>query len=307
MEIWQLKTFSVAAKTLHFTRAAEELNLSQPAVSHQIKSLESEIGEPLFLRDKEGVWLTRAGQTMYEHVSKILDIADEMRLEIRENKDILSGKIILGASTKGLGSPFAFFYENFKKTYPDIELVAQTETTLEDIVEKVKDGKIDIGVISKHPDLNSLVVLPFAEYEMILVVGKIHRLAQKQVVTADDLRDEQWLVYEPRNRMRMMSDDFLAKAGITAKNIYETNDGTLIRTMLTFGNAVSILPFWGILEEVKEGKIVPIKIKGLKPYKIQINLIWKNSRRTKAMSAVLNYLIQGKIEGLRVFESKEKN
>jgi DNA-binding transcriptional LysR family regulator len=307
MEIWQLKTFSVAAKTLHFTRAAEELNLSQPAVSHQIKSLESEIGEPLFLRDKEGVWLTRAGQTMYEHVSKILDIADEMRLEIRENKDILSGKIILGASTKGLGSPFAFFYENFKKTYPDIELVAQTETTLEDIVEKVKDGKIDIGVISQHPDLNSLVVLPFAEYEMILVVGKIHRLAQKQVVTADDLRDEQWLVYEPRNRMRMMSDDFLAKAGITAKNIYETNDGTLIRTMLTFGNAVSILPFWGILEEVKEGKIVPIKIKGLKPYKIQINLIWKNSRRTKAMSAVLNYLIQGKIEGLRVFESKEKN
>lgn len=204
---------------MHFTRAAEELNLSQPAVSHQIKSLESEIGEPLFLRDKEGVWLTRAGQTTYEHVSKILDIAGEMRLEIRENKDILSGKIILGASTKGLGSPFAFFYENFKKTYPDIELVAQTETTLEDIVEKVKDGKIDIGVISQHPDLNSLVVLPFAEYEMILVVGKIHRLAQKQEVTADDLRDEQWLVYEPRNRMRMMSDDFLAKAGITAKNI----------------------------------------------------------------------------------------
>ncbi|NJM52659.1 MAG: LysR family transcriptional regulator, partial [Blastocatellia bacterium] len=80
MELWQLRTFSIVAKTLHFTRAAEELNLSQPAVSHQIKSLEAEIGEPLFLRDKEGVSLTKAGQTMYQHATKILDIADELRL-----------------------------------------------------------------------------------------------------------------------------------------------------------------------------------------------------------------------------------
>ena len=73
MDLWQLRTFSIVAKTLHFTRASEDLNLSQPAVSHQIKALEEEIGEPLFLRSNEGVLLTKAGQTMYEHVEKILE------------------------------------------------------------------------------------------------------------------------------------------------------------------------------------------------------------------------------------------
>lgn len=305
MELWQLRTFSVVAKKLHFTRAAEELNLSQPAVSHQIKLLETEIGEPLFLREKEGILLTKAGKTMYQHATKILDIADEMRHEIKKNQDALSGKIILAGATRGLGNPFSIFYQDFRKVYQDIEVIFQSEQTLNDIVEKVKNGSVDIGMVLDNLDFSGLVVIPYGEYEMILTAGKNHPLAAKKEVTAKDLQIQEWVFFEQGNRLRRVAENFLKKAKISPKNIYETNDGSLIRFIVIHENKLSILPRWGVFEELRDGKIVEIKVKGV-TYKNQINLIWKANRRTKVMSAVLNYLIESKMEGIQLHKTKDK-
>lgn len=305
MELWQLRTFSSVAKNLHFTRAAEELNLSQPAVSHQIKSLETEIGEPLFLRDKEGVLLTKAGQTMYEHATKILDIADEMRQEVKENENILSGKIILGVATRGLGNPFPLFYKEFKKVYQNIDIVFQNEYKLEHIVEKIREGNIDIGMVSHSLNLSGLVVMPYGEYELLFVAGKDHRLAGKEEIEIDDLQNEEWAMFETGHKLRTTVEEFIKKVGIKPKTIYDTNDGSVIRSMVKYNSKISLLPKWGIFEELQEGKIVALKVKGA-TYKIQINLIWKASRRTKVMSAVLNYLIEEKMEGIQLHKSKTK-
>ena len=161
MQLWQLRTFSAVAKNLHFRRAAEELNLSQPAVSHQIKSLEDEIGEPLFLREKDGIFLTKTGQTMYEHANKILNIADEMRFEIRENEEFLNGKLFLGVVTRGLSHTFLEVYKEFKKIYPQIEVTFQIENKFDDVIEKIRAGSIDIGLISHIGELKGLVSIPY--------------------------------------------------------------------------------------------------------------------------------------------------
>jgi DNA-binding transcriptional LysR family regulator len=298
MELWQLRTFSVVARNLHFTRAAEELNLSQPAVSHQIKLLETEIGEPLFLREKEGVSLTKAGQTMYEHAGKILDIADEMRLEISDNEKKLSGKLTLAVVSRGLGNPFPKFYKTFKKTYEDIEIVFQSEYKIENIVEKVRNGSIDIGVVTQDIDLTGLVVMPFGEFEILLVAGKTHPLANKHSVTIDDLQGQDWVTFESGNRIRLSSREYVAKLGIVPKSVYETNDGSLIRTMVAHDNKISLLPEWGVLEELQEGKMVPIKVKDFQ-FMVPVCLIWKASSRTKTMSTVLTYLLESRVDGFK--------
>jgi DNA-binding transcriptional LysR family regulator len=298
MELWQLRTFSVVARNLHFTRAAEELNLSQPAVSHQIKLLETEIGEPLFLREKEGISLTKAGHTMYEHAGKILDIADEMRLEISDNEKKTSGKITLAVVSRGLGNPFPKFYKRFKETCQDIEIVFQSEYKIENIVEKVRNGNIDIGVVTQDVDLTGLVVMPFGEFEILLVAGKNHHLANKQDITIDDLQGQDWITFESGNRIRLSSREYVTKLGIVPKSLYETNDGSLIRTMVAHDNKISLLPEWGILEELQEGKIVPIKVKDFR-FMVPVNLIWKASRRTKTMSVVLTYLLESRVEGFK--------
>ena len=79
MDLWQLRTFRVVAETLNFTRAAEQLNLTQSAVSHQIKALETELGEPLFIRAKRGVRLSEPGKLVLEHAQRILDEAEALR------------------------------------------------------------------------------------------------------------------------------------------------------------------------------------------------------------------------------------
>lgn len=303
MELWQLRTFSVVAKNLHFTRAAEELNLSQPAVSHQIKLLEEEIGEPLFLREKDGVLLTKAGHTMYQHATKILDIAEEMRLEIRENEDVLSGKIVLGVATRGLGNPFPIFYKDFRKIYHDIEIIVQNEYKLEDVVEKVRKGVVDIGMVSHTLDLSNLVVMPYGEYELILVVGKDHPLAEKGEINSEELKNQKWVMFEPGNRLRTSTDDYLTKIGVKPKNIYETNDGALVRSMIEYDNKISLLPEWGIFEELRDEKFIKIKVKGMN-YRVQVSLIWKTSRRSKLMSAVITYLLGEKMEGLDLAKPK---
>lgn len=297
MELWQLRTFSAVAKNLHFTRAAEELNLSQPAVSHQIKSLEDEIGEPLFLRDKEGILLTKAGHTMYQHATKILDIADEIRLEIKENTDDLSGTIIISVATRGLGSPFPLFYKDFKKTYRDIELFVQNEYMMDEVVEKIRNGSADLGLVSHNVDLSGLVVMPYGEYELILVVGRNHQFAELEEVNPEDLQNQKWVSFEPANRIRVSTEDYLSKVGIKAKNIYETNDGALVRSMVEHTNKISLLPEWGVFEEIKEGRLIKVNVKNIK-YKIQVNLIWRANRRTKLMSAVINYFLGEKMEGI---------
>ena len=297
MDLWQLRTFRVLAKTLHFTRAAEELNLSQPAVSHQIKALEREVGEILFLRDKDGVLLTKAGQTMFEHAIKILDVADEMRLEISGNKEALSGKVILGAATRGLSNSFPLIYREFKKIHKDIEIVFQLENRLDELVGKVRSGAIDIGMISHDLDFTGLVLMPYGEYELLLTVGRNHRFAKMKEISLEDLRNEEWVLFETGSLLRKTIEDNLAKDGIIPKIGYETNDGSLVVSMIAHDNRISFLPEWGVLNDLENGNLIAVKIKDVK-YKVQVNLIWKESRRTKLMSAVISHLIEEKPQGI---------
>lgn len=304
MQLWQLRTFSAVAKNLHFRRAAEELNLSQPAVSHQIKSLEDEIGEPLFLREKDGIFLTKTGQTMYEHANKILNIADEMRFEIRENEEFLNGKLFLGVVTRGLSHTFLEVYKEFKKIYPQIEVTFQIENKFDDVIEKIRAGSIDIGLISHIGELKGLVSIPYGEYELLLTVGKNHPFAEKGEISIDELAKQEWVLFEPGNKLRETIENILREEGIPLKIGYETNDATIVRQMIMHDNKISFVPEWGILEDLQEGKLVKVKIKG-KKYKVQVYLVWKASRRTKVMSATLSFLLEETLQGIYPIKDEE--
>lgn len=303
MELWQLKTFRVVAKYLHFTRASEELNLSQPAVSHQIKSLEKEIGEPLFLRNNEGVSLTKAGQTMYEHAEKILDIADKLSLEINESKDSLSGRLVIGAATQGLNNPFPFLYKGFKKKYGSIKLVFQAEKSPESVADKIRSGEIDVGVLGIIYDLNGLSVMPYGEFKFLCVVSKDHPLANKEKITHEDLKNQEWIMLKSPSRLRLWAKESLAKVGIKPNKIMEINDGSLIRSMIANGEKISLLPTWGVFEDIQDGKIVSLEVEGLED-KIELIIAWKAGRRTKTIDTLLKYLLEEELEGIKLLKPK---
>src|SRR5436190_11088590 len=100
MELTQLETFRVVAETLNFTRAAERLHLTQSAVSHQIKALEEELGEPLFIRAKRGVKLSQAGKAAMEYVERILEDVDALRERVSGQKGQPQGRVRVAAATQ---------------------------------------------------------------------------------------------------------------------------------------------------------------------------------------------------------------
>ncbi len=297
MELWQLRTFSIVAKTLHFTRASEDLNLSQPAVSHHIKSLEEEIGEPLFLRTKDGVSLTRTGERVYEHAVKILDLAEKLSLEINEINDSLNENLVIGAANQGLNNPFPQLYRGFTSKYREIKLEFQTEKSPQEIAEKVRAGEMDVGVLGEIRDLSGLNVMPYGRFEFVLVAGTNNSLANKKNIEIEDLQNKEWVMLTSASRLRMWAEEVLEKSGIRMKKILETNDGSLISSMLANGDRLSLLPAWGVFEDIRDGKIVRLDFDGLE-YSIDLICVWKKENRKQSVQALLTYLLTEKMEGI---------
>ncbi|HEY8459887.1 MAG TPA: LysR family transcriptional regulator, partial [Blastocatellia bacterium] len=118
----QLRTFRAVAESLNFTRAAERLRLTQSAVSHQIKALEEDLGEPLFIRAKRGVKLSQAGKIALEYVERILDETEAMRERISGRERSPTGRVRVAAATQAFVYLFAPLFESFMDSHPGVDL-----------------------------------------------------------------------------------------------------------------------------------------------------------------------------------------
>ena len=145
MELSQLRTFRVVAETLNFTRAAERLGLTQSAVSHQIKSLETELGEPLFIRAKRGVKLSSVGQLALENVVRILDEAEALRERVAGGEHSPAGRVRAAAATQAFVHLFAPLFEAFMREQPRIDVSCRTTASTDQTVSEILNGAADVG------------------------------------------------------------------------------------------------------------------------------------------------------------------
>jgi LysR family transcriptional regulator, cyn operon transcriptional activator len=260
MEIWQLRTFRVIAETLNFTRASEKLNLTQSAVSHQIKALEEELGEPLFIRAKSGVILTRAGKITLEYANRILAEAEELRETVSGKEKPLVGRVRVAAATQALVFLFAPIFEDFMDANENIELAFRTTVSTDQTIEDILHGVADIGFASLPVYSPTLQVIDIFEDELVLVVGKKHRLAKTNAISAKELSDERWILFERGASIRRSTDAFFKKVKVVPEMSLESNDTYFIKLMIERGLGVSLLPAWAVREEIKSGKLAKIKI-----------------------------------------------
>ena len=198
MELWQLRTFRAVAENLNFTKASEQLFLTQSAVSHQIKALEEEFGVPLFIRGKSGVSLTDAGKKALEYAIKILDEAEKMREFVAGREKALAGRVRVAAATQALVYLFAPLFEEFMDSFDAVELVFRTTVSTEQTVEDILNGVADVGFASMAVYSPNLAIVELFEDELVLVCGKKHKLTRKVEVSIKDLADERWILFRTR-------------------------------------------------------------------------------------------------------------
>jgi DNA-binding transcriptional LysR family regulator len=262
MELWQLRTFKEVAETLNFTKASEKLHLTQSAISHQIKALEDELGVPLFIRAKRGVIITDAGKIALEYAVRILDETEELRERVVGREKSLSGRVRVAAATQALVFLFAPLFEEFMDANENIELVFRTTVSTAQTVEDILNGVADVGFASLAVYSPNLHVSELFEDELVLIVGKKHKFAKLDQVSAAELEKERWILFERGASIRRATDDFFKKVKIEPETSLESNDTYFIKLMIEKGIGVSLLPSWAVSEEIETGKLAKVKIDG---------------------------------------------
>jgi len=178
VEVHQLAYFESVSRHLHFTRAAEELNVAQPSVSQQIRKLEDELGTPLFHRMKRNVALTEAGTLFLRHTRAILQQLEEARVEVQELSGLRKGSLAVGAPPSVGTHLLPKALAAFSRKHPGISLTFR-EAGSRTLVKLLEDGELDLAVVIqpiRHPVLETM---PLLEEELLLAVPRSHRLATR--------------------------------------------------------------------------------------------------------------------------------
>jgi DNA-binding transcriptional LysR family regulator len=262
MELSQLRTFRVVAETLNFTRAAERLGLTQSAVSHQIKSLETELGEPLFIRAKRGVKLSPAGQAALENAVRILDEAEALRERVSGGEHSPAGRVRAAAATQAFVHLFAPLFEGFMREQPRIDVSFRTTASTDQTVSEILNGVADVGFASLPVFSPALKITSLFEDELVLVVGHGHRFAGKADVTLEEVKDERMILFELGGSIRRATDEFFNKVGFQPALALESNDTSFIKLMVERGQGISLLPAWAVRDEVSWGWLSKVRIEG---------------------------------------------
>jgi DNA-binding transcriptional LysR family regulator len=300
MEIWQLNTFKVVAKTLHFTQASQELNLTQSAVSHQIKALEEELGVRLFMREKRKISLTAQGSRVLNYADKMFRQIDVMRQEIEENKESLEGLVKIVAVTRSLNCSFSEVQRDFQLDYPEIDLRFDSVYEYSTIFENLRKGVSDIGLTVRNEDLGELVSIPYGQFELLFVVGKNHRFADRKIIELKDLEDEKWVLFEEGGWIRGKTDKLFKEHNFKPKHISDSNDGNIVYSLIKEGKSVGFMPSWGIFEALEDGKLINLKIKGV-VCKAPLNIVIMPNMHSNLVSVFVNYLIDKKVSGIDLY------
>ncbi|HJR07459.1 MAG TPA: LysR family transcriptional regulator [Pyrinomonadaceae bacterium] len=263
MEMSQLRAFRVVAETLNFTRAAERLHLTQAAISHQIKALETELGEPLFVRLKRGVKLSQAGKVALEYAERILDDAETLREQVSGAERALTGRVRAAAATQAFVHLFAALFELFMRANPNIELSFRTTVSTEQTMADVLNGTTDVGFASLPSYSPALHVTKLFEDELVLVAGSEHPLARNGgAATVEEIACERMIMFERGTSIRRTTEDFFKRAEISPALALESNDTYFMKRMIEHGLGISLLPSWAVREEVEAGRLAQLEIAG---------------------------------------------
>jgi len=265
MENFRLKVFRSVAHHLNFSRAAEELLLTQPAVTQQIKSLEEECGVPLFDRSGGHITLTASGQALLPYAEKLKLIADEASTAVSGASGISAGMLALGASQTIGQYLLPNFVAQFLRENPRVTITA-TSGNSDEMLGALVSHRIQLGLIEGPAQRKDIHVEPFMEDHMVLVVPASHEWADNEI-DVSILKDAPLLMREFGSGSRRVVENALTRAGIKKKEIttrmeLDSTEGLL--SAVEAGLGVTFVSRWTVRNQLALGTLKLARVRGLK-------------------------------------------
>lgn len=291
----QLRTFVKVARLLSFTRAAAELDLTQPAVSAHVRKLERAIGETLFEQIGRRVSLTPTGEVVYRYAEHVLGLEDELRVALADARDVCQGVLAIGTSTTIGISALPGLLRRYRDAHPLVRLQVRIGNFPE-VAHGLLDGMLDVGLISgDRIDDERLVAVPCMEDELVLVVDPSHRWADRPGIEPEELRDEALLVPSAGSQLRAHIREALAPYDLPLDGleiVAESNSLIAIGRMAEAGLGAGIIPRLAVADDLAQGRIREVPIHGLNLRRPICLLIHRDKHRTPALRAFQELLVR---------------
>jgi DNA-binding transcriptional LysR family regulator len=258
----RLQVFSAVAKYGSFTRAAEHLFMTQPAVTFQIKQLEEHFNTRLLERGHGRVSLTQAGEVVMAYAERILDLSDELESRVSELTDELGGTLNIGTSTTIAAYWLPRLLEGFKRKYPRVipRVVVGNSQLTED---RVASRELDLGLIEIVSEQPAIERTTATRDELFVICSPGHPLAKLDRLTARDLQEHPLITRDPGNAIRVLAEDFFAAAGIAVEEITvcaELGSLATVKHLAAEGFGFAIASRAAIQRDIREGRLVGIPL-----------------------------------------------
>ena len=258
----RLQVFHTVARLLSFTKAAESLHMTQPAVTFQVRQLEEYFNTRLFDRTHNRISLTAAGERVYEYAAQIFDLYAKMDNAVRDMTGEISGVLIIGASTTIAEYMLPALLGDFNKKYPDVNVHLKVSNS-DGIVSMVENNDIDLGVVEAPVMNKNLVVENCRNDRLVAVVHPAHELAGKKKVMVQDLVTQPYISREEGSGTREVIEEYIAVTGMKPADLsvtMELGSPEAIKGAVEAGMGVSIVSEVTIHKELQLGTLVSLEL-----------------------------------------------
>ncbi len=290
MNLNHLYYFVKLAELEHYTNAAEELNLTQPSLSHAMASLEKELGTVLFEKQGRNVVLTKYGKMFLKYVTSSLET---LEAGVKKTKGMTKGEnghIDLGFIYT-LGPAFVpGLVRKFLKSHPDkdIEFGFHSNNTTS-IIKGLKNEKYDVAFCSMRQNEDEIKFIPIHEEELVLIVPTDHELSRMKEVDLKDTVDYPFIAFSPQSGLRPVIDDLYTQIGKEPKILFHLEEDSALAGLVSEGFGIAIVPNIPILDHMNLKKLRIIN----PPYKREIYMAYMKERyMSPVVSIFCDYIVE---------------
>jgi DNA-binding transcriptional LysR family regulator len=290
MDTRQLQAFCAVVERKSFSQAAEQLGVTQPAVSLQVRALEERVGQTLLDRSGRRVEPTEAGRRLYRSAQRMLALEEQLMEEVAADDGRLAGTLAIGASTGPGAHLVPLLLCEFQREHSDLHVALSIWDT-QTVIDRVADRQLEVGVVGALRRHRSLEFEPLVRDEIVLAVPPGHPAAEG-TISVDDLRKETLIVMQEGAGVRQVVEEELRRAGLRLRGVepkLELGLQESVKSAVAGGYGVSFISKTAIEGELAAGRLAAAQVEGIEPAR-QIYLVRARSRSmTRAAEAFVAF------------------
>ncbi|HOV90802.1 MAG TPA: LysR family transcriptional regulator [Syntrophorhabdaceae bacterium] len=291
MNLNQLRVFYITAKELNFSKAAEKLSISQPAVSLHIKNLEELLKVKLFLKAGKKILLTEPGNMLFDYANKIFELEIQAESALKGLLELKQGSIHIGTTKTYARYLMPKFISKFHSRYPQINITLN-EGSSQEMIQSLFSHRNELAIVAHTDYPKTITTIEFHEEEVIFVASPKHPICIKEELTLEEIANAPIIMREEGSGTRKIIMNVFKEKGLMPTILYEASNLDFIKELLISGEGISFMVKPVVQKEIDLGLLKELKIKDVKFVMYSKIAFLSNKALSKPASAFIDMLLQ---------------